>query len=476
MNKKLNIKVNDFSKHSGFYGKHWFIYCGFTIFILGFMSLTMADKDRQNIILLPNMPDKYRQNIIPLPKTPITVFPTEQKQNNLDESTPYIGYHGLKNWPIDFFLKAKADLNCRRGDPDCNRCTGSVVRQFNRIKTGQANWKGKPWRFNWGTKYRPYDITPYEAFDNDDTLSEAFGISVGHPQGFVRTNSSIMPYAGSHSMNKQERDKPGTIFIIRQDAQGRKYLSALHRTHTHHPSGVHILGKYIVFGERPKDSPNELRLVDINAPFLKQNITHSMPKAIGESRDKVMFGGGIGIVRLSKESYLLISSLPGDNKGDKRYHQFYHLQGKLNKPSALKISFINEQTYKNPTHFSKDFKFSENLSLISECNTGDIYAIHSTGDGGKNLDALIGGGYWRLSKLKKEANQFQLQPMDVFEMSQNATNCHMRSAASVGVAPNGKIEMLCHQYRKDPDPSLLNPIPIISGGNDKWNFTAGTPQ
>ena len=39
----------------------------------------------------------------------------------------------------------------------------------------------------------------------------------------------------------------------------------------------------------------------------------------------------------------------------------------------------------------------------------------------------------------------------------------MRSAASAGVGPGGKLELLCHQYRKDPDPSAVNPFQFNVG-------------
>ena len=371
-------------------------------------------------------------------------------------------------------LNAKGDLNCPDGSPDCNPCTNSVVLQFRMLKGGQANWKTKPWRFKWGDEFPPYGIKPFDAFDEDSHLANAIDINHAHPQGFVRTNSSATPYAGSHSQH--ESHKPGTIFVIRQDHRGRKYLSTLHRTHTKHPSGVHILGKYLVFGERSKNSPNELRLLDINKHSQSQDITHIMPPATGNSERLKMFGGGIGIVRLSRENYLLISSAPGDVKPGHRYNQFFHLQGKLDNPSGLRIRYLNEQRYQNPSHWRKDFRYSENLSLITECVSGDIYAIHTTGDGGHNPDALIGGGYWRLSKLQKGRNGFYLKPVDVFEMSQNTSDCHMRSAASVGIAPNGKLEMLCHQYRKDPDPSPVNPFSFNMGQEDKWYFRVGTPN
>jgi len=41
---------------------------------------------------------------------------------------------------------------------------------------------------------------------------------------------------------------------------------------------------------------------------------------------------------------------------------------------------------------AQGFAFSENLSLITECQTGDIYAIHTSGDP-KGVSVISGNGY-----------------------------------------------------------------------------------
>ena len=372
------------------------------------------------------------------------------------------------------------DLSCRRGVSDCNPCTANVRGQFAKMRRGQSDWKGKPWRFSWGTGYRPESIRPYEAFDEDTDLANAVGLSTAHPQAFVRTNGGPAWYAGTHS--QKEPGRPGTVFIIEQGPRGRKRLVALHRTKTQHPNGLHVLGQYLLFAERPASrNPDELRLIDLRRRTTRQDITHLIPQATGESHEAKQFGGGLGTAKLSDGSYLLISTVPGDRSTHKdgsrihRFHQFYNMKGDLSDPSDLTMRFLGEQRFAPTAAVPQKYEFSENLSVVTECGTGDIYAMHSSGDGG-GLDGLEGRGYWRLSKLVRRDGAPQLDPVDVFEVSQSAQHCHMRSAASVGVAPNGKLEFLCHQYRKDPDPSALNPFSGNISGKDHWNFRAGVPK
>ena len=358
---------------------------------------------------------------------------------------------------------------CRAGDPDCNRCLEDVRGQFRRIKEGQRTRKRKPWRFEWGKSYGPDATKPFDAFDEDSPLADGASLSHAHPQGFVRTNSSRLMYAGSHS--QYEHSKPGTIFVVRQRADGKKFLAYLHRTKSRHPSGVHVLGKFLVFGERD-GGRDLLRVIDIDRAHVRQDIAHRMPTS-----DEKLFGGGIGIARLAAGGWLLVATQPGDRDAERRrYHNFYKVTGNLERPADLRIELLREQTYVNPARFGgKERKWSENLSLVTECGTGDIYSIHSSGDG-SGVDGLIGGGYWRLSKLVNTAAGPALDPIDVYDVSQNAEDCHMRSAASAGVGPGGKLELLCHQYRKDPDPSAVNPFQFNVGGQDAWNFVAETPS
>lgn len=368
----------------------------------------------------------------------------------------------------------KGATGCSSNAPDCNRCTPNVVAQFRKVKNGQANWKAKPWRFQWGRKYPPYAVDGYQAFDEDSDLANGTGISYSHPQGFVRANRAGAMYVGSHS--RHDAAKPGTIFIVRQDSTGKKALVALHKTRHKHPSGVHMLGKYVLFGDR-SGGRSQLRMLDLDRKYTRHDISYDLPSFEGASSGlKPKFGGGVGAAKLSDGSYLLVSTLKGGKAPGPRYDQFFVMKGALGS-SSLAITYAGEHRYENPSWANKDFRYSENISLITECGTGDIFAVHTSGDGRESgVDGLEGGGYWRLSKLERHQGKLRFKPLSVFQMSQNTANCHIRSSATVGVSPNGKLEFLCHQYRKDPDPSALNWFEANTTGNDQWGFRAGTAR
>ena len=109
--------------------------------------------------------------------------------------------------------------------------------------------------------------------------------------------------------------------------------------------------------------------------------------------------------------------------------------------------------------------------MISECGTGDIYAIHTTGDE-KGISAINGNGYWRLSKLIKQGG-LKLQPINAFTTRQNMSSCNVRAAATVFVNRQHKLEFYCHGYAKDPDGSTFNVLGSSSRNADKFYFKAG---
>ena len=344
----------------------------------------------------------------------------------------------------------RADTRCRLSGVDCNNCAANVQQQFQRAASGQISWRSKPWRFNWRQQYPPFGKRPLDIFDGDPAY--ALGIPDKHVQGFVRTNSSRFPYAGTHSHKRQ-----GGVFVIRQERDGKKYLSSLYPSHSRHPSGAHVLGKYLMYGEQGrvyfKDLNNLTRRQDIGLPIPNAN-----------------FGGGLGAVKLSKDHYLIVTTGPGGQDGRKRFNQFYQLQGHNSRPVRLK--FLAKSVFTKPAQWSKGFGFSENLSLVKECGSGDIYAIHTTGDE-KGIRAINGNGYWRLSKLVNQGG-LKLQPVNAFTTRQNMSSCNVRAAATVFVNRQHKLEFYCHGYAKDPDGSTFNVLGPSSRTADKFYFKVGT--
>jgi len=288
-----------------------------------------------------------------------------------------------------------------------------------------------------------------DIFDGDPAY--ALGIPDTHTQGFVRTNSSKFPFAGSHSHKKK-----GGIFVV-GNSGGKLSLSSLHPTKTKHPSGVHVFGKYIIFGEG-----NKLTFKDLSSPNRKYNLVFTLPKA--------KFGGGLGAFRLSKDNYLLVTSGPGGQKSGPRYNHFYHLRGSNGRPVSLKL--VSQSQNRKPSSWASTLGFSENLSVITECGTGDVYTVHTTGEQ-KGVKAIRGNGYWRLSALKNKNGKLELTPINAFSQRQNMPSCNIRAAATVHVNKQRKLEFYCHGYAKDPDGSTFNVLGKSSRNNDSFRFKRG---
>lgn len=343
----------------------------------------------------------------------------------------------------------KGDLHCRLGSPDCNPCANNVQQQFNKALQGRLRWRQMPWHFNWDKQYPPYQLTPTSLFN--DHKKNWLGIPDHHIQGFIRTNSSRYPYAGSHSHANK-----GGIFIIEQASSGKKNLKALYSSNHRHPSGVQVLGKYLLFGDN-----KALRLINIEKPESNQLIKHPLPTSGLKIPKYRNFGGGVGMVRLAKDNYLVLSSAPGAQDSRPRFNRFYTIEGNIEYPTSIKL--LSEARLNKPANLDRKFAFSENLSLVTECKTGDIYAIHTTGDE-KGVNALIGKGYWRLSKLIGTRKNPQLSVISGWKSTQNIHNCHLRSTGTVYVNPQHNMEFYCHGYARSKKAGKLS---------DKFYFKVG---
>jgi len=345
----------------------------------------------------------------------------------------------------------KGDTYCGKDQSNCNVCANNVQQQFNEAATGRLNWRVNAWRFSWSKPYPPNRKRPLDIFHS----KKIFGIPTSHIQGFARTNSARFPYVGSHSHKRK-----GGVFVISQDANGKNKLATIHATKSRHPTGVQIIGNYLVYYDA-----DDLVFRDLSSA---NHARHGSIKI--NQKDRYSAGGGLGMLRLVNNKLLLVTSGPGGQKTRQRYNYFYTIDTKNYLPS--KMTFLNKSKVIKPTQWPEILSFSENLSLVTECGTGDVYSIHTTGDSG--LRAFTGNGYWRLSKLNQKNGKLLLSPVNAFMTLQNITNCHSRSAATVSVNKQHKLEFNCHAFAKDPDGTLFDTSRRSSTGIDKFLFKTGT--
>lgn len=310
---------------------------------------------------------------------------------------------------------------------DCNYCANDVEQQFNDAKD-KLHWSSLSWEFNWPQPYPPNGVTPKDIFDGAESDAHEFNIPDKHIQGFTRTNSARFPYAGSHSHSSGTQ---GGVFVIENNG-GKLSLSSLHKTDASHPSGVHILGKELVYADKVGQ---KLMLMDIDSPNQSQKRSFTI--------EQPLFGGGLGIAKTDEGKYLLITTGPGGQQSGPRYNHFYEL-------SATGLVFLGSSEVAIPSDWDGKFIFSENLSVLSECDTGAIYTVHSTGDE-SGLGIINGNGYWRLSKMEKTNDEYKLVAINKFKTAQDISDCSIRAVGMVTVNPEHQLEFYCHGYAKEPD-------------------------
>lgn len=346
----------------------------------------------------------------------------------------------------------RGDTTCSYGDADCNTCAADVATQFKlAFETGHRPWIGwddRSWSFRGNDRYPPDELKPEVVFSPYGEGGQA-GIVSKHIQTFVRTNSSRIPYAGSHS-----HKSTGSIFFVERDG-GANRLHSIYRSEHDHPSGVAVLGDGVFVAEG-----DDLRRFRVSSAGKDQDDRFTVPKSDvnrsidpgDDGRGLQGGGGGVGLAKLADGSTLLIVTAPGggfregatkaareDNERP-RYTRVYQML-----PNAFaatpQMVFLGEWTHDGVSARPDSPRaYSENLSAITECGTGHIYTIHTTGE-----YALKGNGYWRLSRLEGSPDKPRLVHIQTARQSQNNESCHHRSSATVSVNQKGELEFLCSE-------------------------------
>ncbi|MGR3277260.1 hypothetical protein ACSYAD_19340 [Acaryochloris marina NIES-2412] len=368
------------------------------------------------------------------------------------------------------------DDSCKPGAPDCNVCAHNVEHQFRLAEKGEIHWETRRWQFNWNRRLGPSNLSPAHTISAATTIkvpswyfplkTEEIRVAHNHFQGFVRTNSKRFPYAASHSAKSK-----GSILFVGRSLRQSYQLSSIHLSDEKHPSGLHSIGRYVVYGERANNQ-TYLRFIDVERSPTAQERKIVIPKnGLAKPKDP-QFGGGIGIAKLSENQYLILSTAPGGKKSGPRFNRFYRLKGDINQLSSANVEFLNESIYSQSPRWKGDYQFSENLSLITECGTKKLYAIHSSGeDIGGAVEGFfkpgdsVGKGYWRLSRVRRDRNGPTLQTINTVRRNQNFDRCFMRGAATVHVNRNHRLEFSCHEYARS-----------TNSANDAFSFEVGIPH
>ncbi len=358
----------------------------------------------------------------------------------------------------------RGNLKCKYGDGDCNRCANDVPTQFKlAFEKGHRPWivfKGASWSFSGDRRYPPDNVKPEDAFIPLNASK--------HIQGLVRTNSSTYPYAGSHSHTSR-----GSIFFI-ANKDGKNKLYSMHNSTRDHPGGVHVLGDGLFVPEG--DSLRWFAVDAVDRGGFNQNNSFKIPKDDKDPKGLQGGGGGLGLAKLADGTYLLVVTAPGDGFRPKlgigslgaadenrraRFTRFYRITGSDAGHPDKPVEFLGQYEHGYLSKYPETpMAYSENLSLVTECGTGHLYTIHTTGE-----YKLNGDGYWRLSRVESglDEGEPRLKHISIARQSQDTGDCHHRSSATVRVNKSGQLEFLCSERK------------VTKVNHGTFNFKEGKP-
>jgi hypothetical protein len=304
------------------------------------------------------------------------------------------------------------------------------------FESGGMNWDTFKWHFRYGTRYKPFGKKPKEG-----------GIASSlknHIQGFVRTNNDTMKYAASH--NNNDGKKGGYYFTKKTN---RNDLRVMQLANVAHPFSVAELGQYVVSGES-----ENVRFFDLRKIESGQDMNTWVPG--------INMGGGMAMGRLADGAHILVSSFPGGRQSGTRYTDFYRWEGPLTAPTD--VTLMARVPYSQSSSWSGNYKYSDNLSQITECGSGRLYTIHTSGD----EDIFNSKGYWRLSRIDWDASGAPtLKTIAGRSQKQSLNSCHLRSSGTVHVNAKNKLEFICHER---------NVVETFWEKSDYFSFKIGMPR
>lgn len=338
----------------------------------------------------------------------------------------------------------KGDVTCLPGAADCNVCAPNIQAQF------ESKWSGAVHDWSFARPRPGHAVPPRRAY---------FAGFNGHAQGFVRLNPPHDGYAMVHSKGRP-RGFASLSFISAETPQPEPKLELASlfplQARRGHTTGVFVLGDQVGV----LIAPRSLAFVDVRAAFeSKPQVRHlqlwnpddgvpfmEAPKAHGLTD----WSGGIAMAKRATGDFVLLANEGGDRASSGRSHVFIVAPTRpLLDGTPVPTIEVGESAYPVGFPLCNEHHHSENVTLITECGSGDIYSVHVGSNDTVRARGFEPGTFhtfWRLSRLVLQDGQVTLEPRGVYLRKARLEYCHGRSAGSAHVDPvTRRVHLLCHE-------------------------------
>jgi hypothetical protein len=337
-----------------------------------------------------------------------------------------------------------------------NRCANNVATSF-------ANLPGSPTGKIWYSSAGGQKLPPF-----NDTL-HTFGAWSNHIQGVARLpgvgDNRWLVVSRAHDLNRA-----GLFLVHLGDLGGTDGTALGSATNTpssvraskyyyripdvKHPGGLQAVGKFVAVGVEAPNAPSFVEFFDFSTPG---STTASVQRFYlrGDQAENPPPGrviGGVGITRLADARYLL-AVLGQDNSND----VWFYVSDTTSITATTRWIYLD--------HFKPVAPAAQNVALITECGTGDIYLLATDNSTFEPpiaaTDAHRPYNHAYLSRLGLSGFDVTVESVNArYFNSGSGDYCTFRAAVSPYVDPTGKLMLHCHTHHAntnafgDPDSKL----------------------
>ena len=301
---------------------------------------------------------------------------------------------------------------------NCNYCVADVRAQFAALtaRSSLSAWPSGEINYT-GSTYAPSNLSPSSAYGDGSVFVQS-----NHVQGIV--------HAGDQYAYTFDHETDGTLSIA---SSATHELAALHRTEDNHPSGVFGIGSWVgVVSGR-----THVEFYDARDP-----VAGPARRDLPSDNEDVQPGQGASMVALANGGYLTMVT---QKKSDGMW-VYWNILGGSSENSPPTEAGGDDEFLGGAVESEISEKEWQNSSLLTECDTGYVYAVHVTGSDA--LDVVFntaGSGFWKLTQIYMDGGKPALHSAGIGmrAVDQIQDRCWARGGASTYGDQDGRLHFLC---------------------------------